>query len=91
MTILERVRTALRLTTNRWDKGELVPIIEAGKLDLELSGVVNIKEDDPLIVRAIVLYAKANFGNIEGAERFAEAYMSLKIHLAISSDYGGKP
>ena len=87
MSILKRVKTALRLTTDKFDDGELTPIIEAGKLDLKLAGVVNIDEDDPLIGRALVLYAKAHFGNMEGAERFEAAYTLLKIHLAISSKY----
>jgi len=81
------VRTALRLTTDRWDEGEVKPLIKAAKLDLEMAGVVRIDEDNHLIGRAIVLYVKAHFGNIEGAERFQDAYVSLKSHLALSSDY----
>ena len=87
MDILNRVKTALRLTTTTFDEAEVKPLIEACKLDLELAGVVAIDEDDPLIDRAIVLYAKAHFGNMEGAERFAEAYESLKIRLAFSEEY----
>ncbi|WP_313413143.1 phage head-tail connector protein [Sedimentibacter sp.] len=50
--------------------------------------LVDVKVMDPLIKRAITLYCKANFGyDNPDAERFAESYKMLKIHLALSSDY----
>ena len=45
---------------------------------------------DPLIKRAITTYCKAYFGydNPE-AERFEKAYNAIKLHLMLSSEYGG--
>lgn len=50
--------------------------------------LVDVEVMDPLIKRAIILYCKAHFGyeNPE-AERFAESYLMLKVHLALSADY----
>lgn len=50
--------------------------------------LVDVGYIDPLLKRAITLYCKANFGyDNPDAERFAESYHMLKIHLALSSEY----
>jgi hypothetical protein len=66
-------------------------IIAVVQTDLGLSGVSSVKAQDaadPLIKRAIVLYAKANYGwdNPE-ADRFQKCYDLLKISLTLSGDY----
>lgn len=50
---------------------------------------VTINVVDPLIKRAITVYCKANFGyeDPKQAERFQEAYTSLKQHLTLSQEY----
>ena len=50
---------------------------------------VEIEVVDPLIKRAIIAYCKANFGYDDPklSERFQEAYVSLKHHLALSAEY----
>jgi len=87
MALLDEVKTALRVSSTRFDTLEIEPLIEACKVDLRLSGVNVIEDDDPLIGRAVVLYCKANFGYIEDAERWGKAYEALKNSLALSSDY----
>ncbi|MGN0594807.1 MAG: head-tail connector protein [Hominimerdicola sp.] len=87
MTTLEEVKTALRLTSNAFDEGELLPLIESCKLDLSVSGVKIISEDDALIRQAIKLYCKANFGNNEDSVKFQTAYDKLKDSLALCGDY----
>ena len=42
---------------------------------------------DPLITRAIVLYAKANFGYSEDSEKYRAAYDYLKCSLSLAGDY----
>jgi len=85
--MLESVKIALRIKNTAFD-AEILDLIDAAKLDLGISGVININELDALIKRAITTYVKANFGwdNPE-AERLQESYLMLKQHLALSGDY----
>lgn len=85
--ILDEVKTALRLTSDAFDESELLPLIESCKLDLSISGVKIISEDDALIRQAIKLYCKANFGNNEDSVKFQAAYDKLKDSLALCGDY----
>lgn len=87
MALIDDVKLALRVTSTAFD-AEIYDLIEASKTDLSIAGVDSIIETDPLIKRAIITYCKAYFGyDNPDADRFAESYKSLKIHLAISSDY----
>jgi hypothetical protein len=43
--------------------------------------------DDPPIERAIILYAKGNFGFFEENERYLRAYDALKCSLSLDGDY----
>lgn len=70
---------------------EITELIESARMELIQAGVsiVNAANDeDPLIRRAIILYAKAHYG-LDGpnAERFAESFESLKNHLSQAGDY----
>lgn len=88
--MLEDVKNALRVSGTDFDI-EIQDLIEAAKADLKLSGVHEdkIKGDDPLIKRAIIVYCKAHFGydDPKVAERFEQAYFSLKHHLTLSTEY----
>ena len=85
--MLQKVKDGLRVTHSALD-GEILDLIEACKMDLKISGVVKIEETDPLIIRAIVVYCKANFGfdNV-ASDKFQESYRLLKNHLALCGDY----
>lgn len=94
--MLDKVKNALRVKTAAFDD-EIQDLIDACKADLRLVGV-NVPEDtpaegkeatagDPLITRAIVLYAKANFGYSEDSEKYREAYDYLKCSLSLAGDY----
>lgn len=92
--LLEKVKVALRVSTN--DEGiidEISDLISSARLDLIQSGVSESKaklDDDALIQRAIILYAKSQFGiDNPHAERYWESYESLKKHLSYSGDYRG--
>lgn len=89
MALLDQVKLALRIKSTAFDADEIQPIIDACKIDLKLSGVNKIEEDDPLTQRAVILYAKAQFGYSEDGERFMRAYSALKDSMALSGDYGG--
>lgn len=95
--MLDKVKNALRVKTAAFD-GEIQDLIDACKADLRLVGV-NVPEEkppaegeeptagDPLITRAIILYAKANFGYSDDAERYRTAYDYLKCSLSLAGDY----
>lgn len=94
--MLDKVKNALRVKTAAFDD-EIQDLIDACKADLRLVGV-NVPEDtpaegkeatagDPLITRAIVLYAKANFGYSEDSEKYRTAYDYLKCSLSLAGDY----
>ena len=61
--------------------------IAACKKDLQDVGVKRLNETDALIVRAITLYVKAEFGFNGNADKFHNSYESLKVHLSMSSEY----
>jgi hypothetical protein len=84
--MIEAVKLALRLTSPAFDD-EITDLIEACKIDLQLAGIVKIKDSDPLIKRAVTLYAKAYFGFVEDGEKYKQSYDSLKISLCLAGDY----
>ena len=94
--MLEDVKQALRITNKAYD-GEVQDLIDAALADLYQSGVfIDIEEfrqsdtTDPLIKRAIITYCKAHFGyDNPDSERLNEAYIMLKQHLSLYSDYKG--
>lgn len=86
--MLDKVKLALRLKTNAFDE-ELKDLISAAIADLSLSGVYDIQEDDPLIVRAIIVYCQAHFGANADSDRYLKSYTMLKEHLALSLKYNG--
>jgi len=85
--MVERIKKALRISSIAYDD-EITDLIEQAKADLRLAGIYFTNETDPLIMRAITVYCKANFGydNVD-ADRFNHSYMMLKQHLSFSGDY----
>ena len=69
--LIEKMRAALRISSTS-DKvtEEIADCIAACKDDLANDGVTAIDEKKPLIVRAITLYCKAEFGYNNKAEQF---------------------
>lgn len=92
--LLDHIKAVNRITTD--DVGivsELQELIESAKMDLSMSGIQGdalVSPYDPIIVRAISLYTKANFGfDNPDSDKLMNSYRSLEVHLAISSEYGG--
>jgi len=89
--MIEDVKLSLRITNSHFDH-EIQNVIDAARLDLEQAGVsksvIEQDETDPLIKRAVITYAKSNFGydNPE-AGRFQNAYDMLKQHLSLYGEY----
>lgn len=88
--MLNSIKDSLRINGNDLDI-EIQDLIDAAKADLILSGVHKdkVKDNDPLIKRAVTVYCKAHFGYDDPkiAERFEQSYTSLKHHLTLSTEY----
>lgn len=90
MLMLEKIKKALRVTSAAFDE-EVTDLISAARQDLMLSGVDPLKardDTDPLIIRAVTVYVKANFGfDNPDADRLQESYNMVKSHLTLSQEY----
>ena len=85
--MLEAVKLALRVSSTAFDF-EIQDLIDAGESDLRLAGIYFVDNKDALIKRAIILYAKANYGlDSPNAERYGDSYYLLKQHLSLAGDY----
>lgn len=92
--LIDDIKQTLRMKTTALDT-EVNDIIDSAKADLILSGILQSKTEediitgfDPLIKRAIILYAKANFGlDNTDSDKYQKAYDSLKTHLTLSQEY----
>lgn len=83
--MLEKVKLALRISTNAFDS-ELQDLIYAAYLDLGLSGI-GPDHTDPLYARAVITYCKMHFGSPDEFDRLARSYHSMKSALGVSPDY----
>lgn len=95
ISILEKVKTSLRISMNTFDD-ELNDLIEAAKGDLGIAGVRNadlesgVNPTNALIVRAIVLYCKLYFGEPATSDHWKsikDAYDEQKAQLSMSTGY----
>lgn len=88
-TILLKVKTALRITTNAFDE-ELTDMINACLLDLGIAGVTEDDTTNALIIRAVCTYCKFHFGDVGGVEkmdRIKASYDEQKAQLMMASGY----
>ena len=88
MTLLEHAKAAARVSHAALDEAEIMPLIDAAKKELAITGIVKLDEDDPLIIRAVTAYVKAHFGydNPE-AEKFERTFCSLRNTMSQLSEY----
>lgn len=84
--MLEKVRLALRITTEAFD-AELTDLINAAYLDLGIAGVSETEETDPLIIRAVCTYCRMNFGQADDYDRLKASYDEQKAQLSMASGY----
>lgn len=84
--MLNKVKTALRITTTAYDT-ELTDLIEAAKLDLGVAGVLLPSTLDDLVTRAIITYCKMSFGIPEDYDRLKASYDEQKAQLSTHTGY----
>lgn len=91
MTIIEKVKMALRITTSDFDD-EITDLINACLKDLQIAGVVLPTDEttDELILNAVKTYCKIHFGDITGVEmleRLKASYDEQKAQMQMASGY----
>ena len=84
--LLEHVKLALRIKTERFDE-ELKVLIEAALKDLGIAGVVVADDCDPIVKQAVATYSKMNFGLPEDYDRLKRSYDEQKAQLSNTSGY----
>lgn len=88
MTMLEKVKLALRVTTNEFDT-ELTDLINAAVADLGIVGVTAVSTTtDALLIRAITTYCKVHFGEPDEYDRLKASYDEQKAQLISATGYG---
>lgn len=84
--MLNKVKTALRITTNAYND-ELTDLIESAKLDLGIAGVKVPKNIDALVTKAIITYCKMSFGLPEDYDQLKRSYDEQKAQLSNATGY----
>lgn len=88
-TILSKVKVALRIVTDDFD-AEITDLINACLLDLGIAGVTEDDTTNALLIRAIITYCKANFGDANGVEeydRLKASYDEQKAQMQMATGY----
>ena len=84
--MLDKVRLALRITSNAYDE-DLQGLIEAGLADLGIAGVLSENVTAPLIQRAVITYCRCNFGSPADYDRLKRSYDEQKAQLQTATGY----
>ena len=87
---LSRIRQYLRLATTAHDR-EIEDLLRAARADLVLGGVDKDRaedESDPLILRAVATFVKAEFGlSNDDSEKYRASYREQRDALTLSDAY----
>lgn len=88
MTMLDRVKMALRVSTDAYDT-EITGYINSAKLDLGIAGVILPAELDAICETAIITYVKTKFGELDSAQydRLKASYDEQKAQLSMATGY----
>lgn len=86
--MLEKVKLALRLTTDVYDD-ELTDLIDAAKLDMGIAGVLVPDTLDALVRRAIITYCKLHFMGTadDDYDILKRSYDEQKAQLSMATGY----
>lgn len=84
--MLEKVKLALRISTDKYDT-ELNDLIDSAKLDLGVAGVVVPQTVDALVTKAIITYCKMSFGLPEDYDRLKRSYDEQKAQMSNATGY----
>ena len=89
--LLKLVKQCLSIVETATLKDEEIKmLINAGIADLNRQGIVaSVSKEDSLVKSAIVMFVKANFGNVDIKEKelAQRTYSLLCANLSLSEDY----
>lgn len=88
MTLLERAKLALRVSTDKFNT-DIQDLIDAAVADLQVTDIFNADPDDVLIRRAVITFCRMHFGIPEPAEynRLKQSYDEQKAQLSMHTGY----
>lgn len=88
MTLLDKIKLALRITVNNYDT-DLTALADAAKIDLGIAGVEIPSALDAIVERAIISYCKLHFSALSDGEwsRLKASYDEQKAQLATATGY----
>lgn len=90
-TIISAVTVALRTSNSNADlANEVVNLVNMCLEDLYQGVDRKISYDDPLILKACICYAKANYGYDDSADKWESRYQMLKKDLGNYGEYSGE-
>lgn len=84
--MLEKVKLALRITTNAFDS-ELNNLIASALLDLGIAGVDVPQNYDEIVQTAVITYCKVHFGEPDNYDRLKASYDEQKAQLRMATGY----
>ena len=84
--MLEKVKLALRITTDAFDT-ELNGLIAAAMIDLGIAGVTLPETLDDICNLAVITYCKCNFGQPDDYDRLKRSYDEQKAQLSMATGY----
>lgn len=86
MAIIDKVKTALRVSTTAYDD-EIQDLIDAAQIDLQIAGVIVPGALDPIVTRAIITYCKMSFGLPDDYDRLKASYDEQKAQLSTATGW----
>lgn len=87
-TILAKVKTALRISTDAFDD-ELTDLCDAALADLGIAGVDgdNAVITNSLVLRAVITYCKVHFGEPDDYDRLKRSYDEQKAQMGTATGW----
>lgn len=86
MAIIDKVKTALRVSTTAYDD-EIQDLIDAAQIDLQIAGVIVPASLDAIVTRAIITYCKMSFGIPDDYDRLKSSYDEQKAQLMTATGW----
>lgn len=86
MATIDKVKTALRVTTTAYDD-EIQDLIDAAQIDLQIAGVIVPAPLDKIVTRAIITYCKMSFGLPDDYDRLKASYDEQKAQLSTATGW----
>ena len=88
LTLIEKVKQAMRISTNAYDDS-ITQLINASIKDIGIVGVsFESTTTDSLLIQAVITYCRLNFGTPSDYDRLKASYDEQKAQLISCTGYG---